>query len=190
MRSLEDFFELEKELSLIKGKHLKVSDYYINLTPANWKFLNDTYNEKFFTAIPVMDCIIFNILPSGVRRKNTYTKSRFDNSRNYDKVIEKIRVELEIQFNKMDVAFEIKEIENKKNTQTFIVIKLSDLQTQENTKNDHCLIGFNTDTWVFEIIAIQTSRLKEIYDVIKKTFEKMTAPTRVYRKKLNEDNSK
>jgi hypothetical protein len=151
-------------------------------------FLEKNYKQDFFELNKELGGYELKMLKNGVRRTLAYTK-RINNDSTLTKALKRIQGDLTTFLGGIDYAFEILPLVPSQERYKEIKIKLEDLR-KENQENGFCIISFDQEKWEYKLHSIEAPRLKEVYEIINKVFEKNTASTRIFRAKKNENNSK
>ncbi len=183
---LKDHGELQEIIKKIKPSDMAIKDYSVNLSHENLLFFQKTYTPKFFTPNHITDEIDLHSISNGTHRVLKYKKTP-DNNATLKKVIERISETLKENLGAIDFSFDVIQEEFKPTRYHFINIKLEDLRNNQQHLMGKCIIKFDKQKWAYEFIELNTTRLKEVFAVIKEAFDKKTIPTKVYRGKKYEN---
>jgi len=178
----KDYDELKEIIKKIKPSDMMRKDFWLDLSPGNYNFLIETYKREFFKINYESEIFVLEKVPNGVRRTLAYNKNP-NNNGTLAKVLERIEETLTKEFDLIDFAFEIKKTPIKQTRFHFIEIKLVDLRENEQKIEGHCVIKFDKQKWSYDFVEISTTRLHEVFTIIKNVFDKKTSPTKAYRRK-------
>lgn len=186
--NFENHSQLKDFIANIKTYDLTTHDAFVNYSKGNAEFFKRTYNKKFYVIDEALDLIELKVLPNGVSRHLTYNVQRPNFNRTLKNTLKRIEKDLKKEMKKINFEFEFYSEDLTEDRYHYIKITLDDLINHDSRKTQ-CVIKFDKLLWTYEILEIKTTRLKEVYHVIKKVFEQRTASTRNYRRKKYDANN-
>lgn len=183
--------ELKEYISALQTYELKNKDHYVKYNKEVLDFFKKNYNEKFFEVDSSLKLIKLKVLPSGIKRTKFYTQKKPNFNKTLNNALDRIDRDLKQELPKINFKHELLKGNFTDDRHHFLTIRLKDLERmdEERKKNSRCVIKFDKVLWTFEVTEFKTTRLKTVFDVIKRVFDKNTAPTRNYRRRKYGNNS-
>jgi hypothetical protein len=179
--SFETFEEIKEAVQKISAYDLRHKKYEFVASKEALMFFEENFNKEFYTIDK--EIIYLKNLSNGIRRTKNFKRIQ-NNTKTLRKLLERITKDLKVELYAIDVAFHLDAGRfNVFERFHYIHIKLDDLAISERTSPKSCEVKFDKVLWKFEIISIESSKLKSVYDIIRKVFEKRTSSTRNYRRR-------
>lgn len=175
---------LKKRIAELQTFVLRHNVVEIDNMPGVRRFFERTYKKQFFLLNDDKTKIKLLVLPNGVRRNLQYTKASNNNAL-FEVVYEKISRDLHEEGKKNGFDISINSIlQNHDGDIEMLLINAHDRSEEIEMFDDgHCYVRFDKRKWVYNIMSIESHRLIDLLNVVRRVFYRRTASTRQKRSK-------
>lgn len=175
--------DLKKFIDNITTYQIKNNIYVFEHTEAVEDLFKKTYRKPAYSIDRASKTIRLNLLNNGLRRSLYYRKKR-DDYATFIRMLKRFAKDLEESFTALDVAFDVKVMNENKGRFQEIDIVIDDLKINgSNQTMSYVRYFFDTTTWEYELIYINGKKMKQVYEITNRAIERASKPTREYRKK-------